>query len=142
MKIKIKKLNPETKLPAYGHPGEDAGLDLYSLEDYEINPSERKLFPLGFALEFEPGFAAIIKDKGGPPFKYGLHTMGGVFDSGFRGEYNVLLINLGHETVTIKKGQKIAQLIIYPVAFAELEETIELSDSSRGDGKHGSTGEF
>ena len=142
MKVKFKKLNPEAKLPVYGHPGEDAGLDLFSLEEQEIMPEERKLFALGFALEFEPGYAAIIKDKGGPPFKQGLHTMGGVFDSGFRGEYNVLLINLGQETVQINKGQKIAQLIIYPVAFAELEETDEMSNSSRGAGQHGSTGIF
>lgn len=143
MKIKIKKLNPEMKMPVYGHPGEDAGLDVYSLEDYAIKPRERHLFPLGFALEFERGYAAIVKDKGGPPMKYGLHTMGGVFDSGFRGEYNILLVNLGQEIIQIKKGQKIAQLIIYPVAFAELEEVAELDNtSSRGAGQHGSTGEF
>jgi dUTP pyrophosphatase len=143
MKIKFKKLNPEAKLPEYGHPGEDAGLDLFSLESTEIKPGERHLFSLGFALEFERGFAAIIKDKGGPPFKYGLHTMGGVFDSGYRGEYNVLSINLSEETVIIKKGQKIAQLVIYPIAFAELEEVDELDNtSSRGAGQHGSTGEF
>ncbi|HBU07001.1 MAG TPA: dUTP diphosphatase [Candidatus Magasanikbacteria bacterium] len=143
MRVKFKKLNPEAKLPVYGHPGEDAGLDLFSLEDAEIKSGERKLFALGFALEFEPGFAAIVKDKGGPPMKYGLHTMGGVFDSGFRGEYNVLLINLSQETAIIKKGQKIAQLIIYPVAIAQLEEVVELDDtSSRGTGQHGSTGEF
>jgi len=143
MKIKFKKLNPEAKLPVYGHPGEDAGLDLFSLEDTEIKPGERHLFQLGFALEFESGYAAIVKDKGGPPMKYGLHTMGGVFDSGYRGEYNVLLINLSQETVTIKKGQKIAQLVIYPVMVAKLEEVEELdSTSSRGTGQHGSTGEF
>ena len=143
MKIKFKKLNPEAKLPEYGHPGEDAGLDLFSLEDCEIKPGKKHLFSLGFALEFENGYAAIVKDKGGPSFKYGLHTMGGVFDSGYRGEYNVLSINLSEKATIIKKGQKIAQLIIYPVAFAELEEVIELdSTSSRGDGKQGSTGEF
>lgn len=144
MKVKIKKLHPELKVPSYGHPGEDAGLDVHSLtDDCVINPGERKLFPLGFALEFPAGYAAIVKDKGGPPFKYGLHTMGGVFDSGFRGEYNVLLVNLGQEPVEIKKGQKIAQIIIYPVAFAELEEVSELdTTSSRGKGQHGSTGEF
>ena len=143
MKIKFKKLNPETKIPEYGHPGEDAGLDLFSLEDCEIKPGERHLFKLGFALEFENGYAAIVKDKGGPPLKYGLHTMGGVFDSGYRGEYNVLSINLSGETTIIKKGQKIAQLVIYPIAFAQLEEVNELDNtSSRGVGQHGSTGEF
>ena len=96
----------------------------------------------GFALEFPEGYAAIVKDKGGPPYKYGLHTMGGVFDAGYRGEYSVQLINLGAEPIMIKKGQKIAQLVIFPVVLAELEETNNLSESERGDGRHGSTGEF
>lgn len=139
MKIKIKKINPQAILPKYAHPG-DVGLDLYSLEDYELQPGERKIFELGFALEFEEGYAAIVKDKGGPPNKFGLHTMGGVFDAGYRGEYNVNLINLGKESHKIEKGDKIAQLVIYPVIIAELEEATELSDSSRGVGRFGSTG--
>jgi dUTP pyrophosphatase len=139
MLIKIKKLNPESKLPTYAHPG-DVGMDLYSLEDYAIKPGERHFFPLGFALEFSTGYAAIIKDKSSLPKNGGLHTMGGVFDAGYRGEYNVLLINLGNEPYEIKKGHKIAQLVIYPVAIAELEEVNELSDSSRGQGAFGSTG--
>lgn len=141
MKIKIKRLHPDAKLPTYAHPG-DVGLDLYSLEDHELQPKERKLFMNGFALEFPEGYAAIVKDKGGPPYKYGLHTMGGVFDAGYRGEYSVQLINLGAEPIMIKKGQKIAQLVIFPVVLAELEETNNLSESERGDGRHGSTGEF
>ncbi|MBT3538954.1 dUTP diphosphatase [Candidatus Parcubacteria bacterium] len=142
MNIKIKRLHQDAKLPSYGHPG-DVGLDLHSVEDaYDLRPMERKVFNVGFALEFDTGYAAIVKDKGGPPFREGLHTMGGVFDAGFRGEYNVLLINLGDKPVKIEKGQKIAQLIIYPVAIADLEEVSELSDSSRGEGKLGSTGLF
>ncbi|PLX29083.1 dUTP diphosphatase [Candidatus Parcubacteria bacterium] len=142
MNIKIKKLHPDVKLPNYAHPG-DVGMDLYSVdEDYEMQPMERKVFDVGFALEFEEGYAAIVKDKGGPPFREGLHTMGGVFDAGYRGEYNVLLVNLNDKPVEIKKGQKIAQLIIYPVAIANLEEVEELTDSSRGAGKLGSTGLF
>ncbi len=126
-------------MPKYAHPG-DVGMDVYSLEDYELQPMERKIFPVGFAMEFPEGFAAIVKDKGGPPMKYGLHTMGGVFDAGYRGEYNVNLINLGNENHKISKGDKLAQIIIYPVEVAELEEVDDLSDSSRGDGRFGSTG--
>ncbi len=137
--LKIKRLHPDAKLPTYGHPG-DVGMDLYSIEDYELKPGERKIFPVGFALEFEAGYAAIVKDKSSLPRNAGLHTMGGVFDAGFRGEYNVQLINLGQESYRIEKGDKIAQLIIYPVAIAELEEVTELSDSSRGTGAFGSTG--
>jgi len=141
MQIKIKKLNPEAIIPTYGHPGEDAAMDLYSLDNCELKPGERKVFPLGFALEFSKSFAAIVKDKSSLPNFHGLHTMGGVYDSGYRGEYNVLLINLGAKTVQIVKGQKIAQLMIIPVEFAQLEEVAELDNtSSRGTGAFGSTG--
>ncbi len=139
MKIKIKKLDPEAKLPSYAHPG-DAGLDLFSLEDYELKPGERRIFPVGFALEFPTGYVAMVKDKSSLPKNGGLHTMGGVFDAGYRAEYNVNLINLGQEPYQIKRGDKIAQLVIFPVAIAELQEVETLSDSSRGAGNFGSTG--
>lgn len=138
MKIKIKRLNPEAKLPCYAHPG-DVGLDLYSLEEYTLQPGERRIFPVGFAMEFPAGFAAIIKDKSGIS-KNGLHTFGGVYDAGFRGEYNVGLVNLNTTPYHFEKGNKLAQLIIFPVAIADLEEVVELSDSSRGTGQYGSTG--
>lgn len=139
MKIKVKKVNLEAKLPSYAHPG-DVGLDLFAIEDYELKPGERRIFPVGFALEFPHGYAAIVKDKGSLPKNGGIHTMGGVFDAGYRGEYNVNLINLGSEAYKIEKGHKIAQLVIIPVEIAELEEVEELSDSSRGHGRFGSTG--
>jgi dUTP pyrophosphatase len=139
MKIKIKRLHADAVVPSYAHPG-DVGMDVFSLEDYELRPMERKIFPVGFAMEFPAGFAAIIKDKSGLSMKCGIHTMGGVFDSGYRGEYNVNLINLGGEPYKISKGDKIAQIIIYPVEIAGLEEVPELSESSRGEGRFGSTG--
>lgn len=139
MKLKIKKLYSDTKLPNYAHPG-DVGLDLFSREDYELKPGERKIFFVGFALEFENGYAAIVKDKSSLPKNAGIHTMGGVFDAGYRGEYNVQLINLGSEAYKIKSGDKIAQLVIFPVMIAELEEVNELNQTSRGEGRFGSTG--
>ena len=138
MKIKIKKLNPEAKLPKYALPG-DVGMDVFSLEEATIQPGERKFFFLGFAMEFENGYASIVKDKSSMA-KKGLHTMGGVFDAGYRGEYNILLVNVGNEPYKVEKGDKLAQLIIYPVVIAELEETNELTDSIRGLGQFGSTG--
>ncbi len=141
MQVKIKKLVPDLKMPCYAHPG-DVGLDVFSREDYDLKPGERKLFDLGFALEFPAGYAAIVKDKSSLANKHGVHTMGGVFDAGYRGGYNILLINLGSETVKIEKGQKIAQYVFYPVEFAELQEVDELSDTSRGEGQFGSTGKF
>ncbi len=139
MKIKIKKLKPDTVIPSYAHPG-DAGLDLYSLEDHELKGGERKIFDLGFALEFPKGYVACVKDKGGLPKNAGLHTMGGVFDAGYRGEYNVNLINLSNQLYKINKGDKIAQLVIMPIIEAELKETDELSKTSRDQGRFGSTG--
>ncbi len=139
MEIKIKKINPEAKLPSYAHSG-DVGLDLYSLEDCVLKPGERKVFFVGFAMEFSEGYAAIVKDKSGLPKNHGIHTMGGVYDAGYRGEYNVNLINLSSEPYEIKKGDKIAQLVIFPVVIAKLMEVSELSETSRGEGRFGSTG--
>jgi dUTP pyrophosphatase len=100
---------------------------------------EHHIFFNGFALEFTESYAAIVKDKGSIS-KVGLHTMGGVFDAGYRGEYNVHLVNLSQESYKFEKGDKIAQLVILPVAIAELEEVEALADSSRGEGRFGSTG--
>lgn len=141
MQINVKKLHPAAKIPTYAHPG-DVGLDLYALEEQTIAPGERKLFNVGFALEFPIGYAAIVKDKSSLPKLAGLHCLGGVFDAGYRGEYNVLLINLGAEPYAVETGQKIAQLLIIPVAITELTEVAELSDSARGTGAFGSTGKF
>jgi dUTP pyrophosphatase len=139
MNIKIKKLKSEAVLPTYAHPG-DVGMDVYSMEDYDLKPMERKHFFFGFAMEFPIGYAVIVKDKSSLPNKAGIHTMGGVYDAGYRGEYNAQLINLGQETYHISKGDKIAQLIVYPIVIADLEETDTLSESSRGEGRFGSTG--
>ncbi|MBU0661216.1 dUTP diphosphatase [Patescibacteria group bacterium] len=142
MDIKIKRMHEDAKLPYYAHPG-DVGLDVFSREEnHTLQPGERKIFFVGFALEFDPGFAAIIKDRSSLPNNYGIHTMGGVYDAGYRGEYNVQLINLGTDAVTIEKGQKIAQLVIFPVAIASIQEVDELADSQRGEGRLGSTGKF
>lgn len=139
MQIKIKRLHSDAILPSYAHPG-DVGLDMFSLENYTLQPGERKIFPVGFSLEFPEGYAAIVKDKGSLPKNAGIHTMGGVFDSGYRGEYNVNLINLGNEAYKIEKGNKIAQLVIIPIVRAELKEVPSLSETSRGEGRFGSTG--
>ncbi len=140
MKLKIKRLKEDAILPTYAHPG-DVGMDLYSLEDYDLKPMERRVFFVGFAMEFDEGYAVIVKDKGSLPNKAGIHTMGGVYDAGYRGEYNIQLINLGQEIYHISKGDKIAQLIVYPIVIAKLEETDKLSESSRGEGRFGSTGQ-
>lgn len=140
MEIKVKRLKPEAKLPTYEHPG-DVGMDVYSLEDKILQPGERYIFFVGFAMEFSEGYAAIIKDKSSLPKNGGVHTMGGVYDAGYRGEYNVNLVNLGQEPYTVSKGDKIAQIVLFPVAQRPtLVEAEDLSDSARGEGRFGSTG--
>lgn len=138
MKIKIKKLKENAKLPSYAHPG-DVGMDLYAMETVTIKPMEHYRFWHGFALEFPEGYAAIVKDKSSIS-KAGLSQMGGVFDAGYRGEYNTHLVNLSSEPYTVEERDKVSQLVIFPVAIAELEETDTLSESARGEGMFGSTG--
>jgi len=139
MILKIKKLHESAKLPSYAHPG-DVGMDLFSLEEKLLKPGERYVFDLGFALEFPLGYGAIVKDKSSLPKNGGVHVMGGVYDAGYRGEYNVNLINLGKKNYQISKGDKIAQLVIFPVALPTLKEVKELSKTQRGEGRFGSTG--
>lgn len=138
MILKFKKLKPEAIIPSYAHEG-DAGLDLYALQDQEIKPGEIQVVFFGFALEFPKGFAAIMKDRGSMG-KNGIHNLGGVFDWGYRGEYNCTLINLSDKSYTIKKGDKVTQVVIFAIGQAEIEITEELSDSTRQDGRFGSTG--
>jgi dUTP pyrophosphatase len=138
MKIKIKKLKENAKLPNYAHPG-DVGMDLYSMETVTIPPMGHHRFLHGFAMEFPEGNAGIVMDKSSIS-KAGLIHMGGVFDAGYRGEYNTHLVNLSHEPYTVEEGDKVSQLLIVPVIIAEIEETDILSESSRGMGGFGSTG--
>jgi dUTP pyrophosphatase len=138
MKIKIKKLKENAKLPTYHHPG-DVGMDVYSMDTYTLLPGEHRFFYHGFAMEFPIGYTAMFHDKSSLS-KLGVHSIGGVFDAGYRGEYNTHLINLSNEPYTVEEGDKICQIIIFPVAIAEIEETDTLSESDRGEGAFGSTG--
>ena len=138
MKIKVKKLKPDAKLPKYHHPG-DVGMDLYSMEHVTIPPMGQHRFWHGFALEFPEGYGGIIMDKGSIS-KAGLAHMGGVYDAGYRGEYNTLLVNLSDKSYTFEEGDKVAQLVILPVEIVDLEEVESLSESVRGEGRFGSTG--
>lgn len=139
MKIRVKKLHPDAKVPAFAHPG-DAGMDLYAVEDMVLAPGERGSVPTGIAIALPDGYVSLVWDKSGPSHKFGVKTLGGVLDSGYRGEYLIGLVNLGQEKFEIKKGQKIAQLLIQKVERPEIEETDELDDTSRGARGFGSTG--
>jgi dUTP pyrophosphatase len=139
MKIKVKKLHPEAKLPEYAHPG-DAGMDIFSLEDYELNPGERHMFKTGISIAIPRGYVALIWDKSGLASRYGISTLGGVIDADYRGEYKIVLLNTSDKSYNIKKGDKIAQVIIQPVVEAETEEVEDLDQTDRGSGSFGSTG--
>jgi len=139
MRIKIMKLHPDAIIPKYAHPG-DAGMDLYSIEPVVLAPGERKSIPTGIAMEIPDGYVGLIWDKSGLSHRFGLKTLGGVIDSIFRGELQVGVINLSKEPIKFDKGHKIAQLLIQKIEIAELDETDEISDSSRGDKGFGSTG--
>ena len=139
MRLKIKKIHPDAIIPKYAHEG-DAGMDLYTVEAFELEPGERKSVPLGISIELPPGYVSLIWDKSGLSHKYGIKQFGGVIDSGYRGEYHSGVMNLSDKYFKFEKGQKIAQLLIQKVEQVDFEEVNELSDSSRGEGGFGSTG--
>ena len=139
IKIKIKKLNPEAILPNYAHSG-DAGMDIYSVENITIAPGKRALVSTGITTEIPEGYVALIWDKSGLAAKSGIKTMAGVIDCHYRGEWKIVLFNTSENNYEVKKGEKIAQALIQPVASPEIEEVSELSDTSRGEGSFGSTG--
>jgi len=139
IKIKIKKINPEAIIPHYSHEG-DAGMDIYSCEDVVIKANQRALVSTGLAIELPEGYVSLIWDKSGIASKFGITKMAGVIEHTYRGEYKILLFNTSNQDYIIKKGQKIAQLLVQPIITAEVEEAQELSETSRGEGGFGSTG--
>ena len=140
MKIKIKKLHPNAKLPTYAKEG-DAGMDLFSVGDPVIGAGGRLKLRTGIAMEIPNGYVGLIWDKSGLSFKTGLKTLGGVVDSGYRGEIYVTLFNPNTDSaVRVDEGSKIAQLLIQKVETVELLEVNELSETDRGEGGFGSTG--
>ncbi len=141
MELKIKKLNPNAKLPEYAHPG-DAGLDLFSAVDLSIEPGEAKLVPTGIAIELPPGTEAQVRPRSGLALKHGITLLNspGTIDEGYRGEVAVIMINHGKQTFHVHTGMKIAQMVIQKVLRVSVKECEELSDSQRGTGGFGSTG--
>lgn len=142
MKVLIKRLDPELPLPSYAKPG-DAGADIYSRIDAELNPGERKLIPTGIAIALPPGFAAFVHPRSGRAIKEGLGMVNapGTVDAAYRGELQVILINHDSQnSISIRRGERIAQLVIQKVEHAEFIELEELPGSSRGASGFGSTG--
>jgi dUTP pyrophosphatase len=135
------RLDSGLPLPAYAKPG-DAGLDLRASESVTLEPGERRLVPTGLAVAIPEGHAGFVLPRSGLAMHKGVTVLNapGLIDSGYRGELKVLLINHGAEAVGIERGERIAQLVVQPVARVRLVEGERLPDSARGEGGFGSTG--
>ncbi len=138
--VKFQKLHPEAQVPSYAHLG-DAGADVYSVAEIQLAPMHRAAIPTGLAVEIPFGYELQVRPKSGLAIKHGITVLNspGTIDAGYRGEIQIIVINLGTEIYTFAKGQKVAQLVLKPVIQAEYVEEI-LSNSDRGTGGFGSTG--
>jgi len=137
-KLKVKKLNKTAIAPGFAYQ-KDAGMDLYSSEDVEIDAGGRTKVATGIAIELPEGYVGLIWDKSGVSLGRGLKTLGGVIDSGYRGEIFVGFVNVSVDPVSISKGEKIAQLLVQKVEKPEIVLSEELSTSERGEGGYGSS---
>ena len=142
IELKIKLLDPEGTLPRYQHEG-DAGLDLPSRVAITIEPGERAMVPTGIAVAIPSGYAGFVLPRSGLAARHGIALVNspGLIDAGYRGEVAVVMINTDkHEAFHIKRGDRIAQLVLQQVADATTVEVEELDETSRGSGGFGSTG--
>jgi dUTP pyrophosphatase len=142
MRIEIQLLDPDIEIPSYAKPG-DAGLDLRSRVDMKLEPGMRALVPTGLAIAIPEGYVGLVHPRSGLAIKNGISMVNtpGTIDSGYRGEIAVILINHDREeTFEIKRGDRIAQLVIQEVEIAELVAVQELPTSQRGAGGFGSSG--
>ncbi len=142
MELPFAKLDPEAVLPTRAHEG-DAGLDLYACEAAHIGPGERWSVGTGIAVELPAGHAGLVLPRSGLAKQHGIALVNspGLIDAGYRGEIRVLLLNTDPaETFRVQPGERIAQLVVAPIAIAEPVETESLAESVRGDGGFGSSG--
>ena len=136
--LPMRRLDPAATLPTRAHP-DDAGLDLYGLEDAEIAPGEGRMLRTGVAVAVPAGHVGLVCDRSSMA-RRGLKTAGGVIDAGYRGELGVVVWNISRETQPVKKGERIAQLLIGPIATPAPAEREDLGATARGTGGFGSTG--
>jgi dUTP pyrophosphatase len=141
--VKVRKKAPQAVLPQYETEGA-AGMDLraFTADAIQIPPLGRVKIPTGLFVEIPPGFEGQVRPRSGLAFRSGVTVLNspGTIDSDYRGELEVIIINLGSEPFTVKNGDRIAQLVVSPVYRAEIAETETLSETKRGGGGFGSTG--
>ena len=142
LEILVTKLDNEAVIPTYAKPG-DAGADLYSISDLVLAPGERALVRTGLAIALPNGYVGLVHPRSGLGLKNGISVVNtpGTIDAGYRGEIGVVLINHDlHESFQVKKGDRIAQLVIQKVENADFKLVNQLPESERATGGYGSTG--
>lgn len=143
MIVKIMKLHPEVLLPQYSHPG-DAGMDLYNMgEEVILKPLARALLPTGLKVAVPAGYELQVRPRSGMALKKGLTVLNtpGTIDAGYRGEVGIIVYNASpDEAITIKKGDRVAQIVLKKFEEIEWQVIAELDETSRNEGGFGSTG--
>ena len=142
--ILVQRLDDDLPLPSYAHPG-DAGADLLTTVDVTLAPGERAMVPTGIAIALPEGYVALVHPRSGLAARHGLSIVNtpGTVDAGYRGEIKVMLINLDpREPIELRRGDRVAQLVVQRVERARFTEVGEVPASVRGDGGYGSTGGF
>jgi dUTP pyrophosphatase len=140
--VLVVRLDPGLPMPAYAMPG-DAGFDVCTTVDIVLAPGERAVVPTGIAVALPEGYAAFVHPRSGLAARHGLTVVNapGTIDAGYRGEVRICLLNTdAREAVELARGDRIAQIVIQPVARAILHEAERLPGSHRGEGGYGSTG--
>ncbi len=144
VRIPIRRIDPDLPLPAYAHPG-DAGADLYAAQDVELAPSQRSLVRTGVAVAIPTGYVGLVHPRSGLAARHGVTVLNapGTVDAGYRGEIMVNLLNLDPtESFTVRRGDRIAQLVVQEVQTADFAVVDSLEDTPRGDTGHGASGGF
>lgn len=141
MKIPLLLLDRALSPPRHAHEG-DGGVDLRARESVVVDPGTRFAMPTGVAVAVPEGFAGLVTPRSGLAARHGVTVLNapGLVDAGYRGEIEVILANLGDEPYRVERGDRIAQLVVVPVAVQEYEIVDTLPDSDRGEGGFGSTG--
>jgi dUTP pyrophosphatase len=142
MELPVRLMSEQARVPTRAHEG-DAGLDLRAAEGTTIRPGKRASVGTGISLEVPPGYAGLVLPRSGLAAKHGISLVNspGLIDSGYRGEIRVLLLNTDRDqSFEIERGNRIAQLLVMPVAPVEPVEALALSLTARGDGGFGSSG--
>lgn len=141
MRLLVEKINEKAIIPFQAYEG-DAGMDLFSVDEVTLKPMERKLIHTGIKIQLPKNTEAQIRPRSGLALKNGITVLNapGTIDEGYRGEIGIILINLGQNNFKITEGMKIAQMVIKPTLSLKVEQVVELTETSRGEGGFGSTG--